>query len=68
VHIAGLFEAVKPILGLCTSGVLIHAVAPLLSAKQSDPPVVAVAEDGSVAVPLVGDHRGATLSPVPSLR
>jgi len=58
-HIAGLFEAGRPILGLCASGILIRAVAPFLAAKQVEPPVVAVAEDGSVAVPLVGGHHGA---------
>src|SRR6516165_2114086 len=56
-HIAGLFEAGRPILGLCASGILIRAVAPLLAAKQVEPPVVAVAEDGSVAVPLGGGHE-----------
>jgi cobalt-precorrin 5A hydrolase / precorrin-3B C17-methyltransferase len=58
-HIAGLFEAGRPILGLCASGILIRSVAPLLAAKRVEPPVVAVAEDGSVAVPLVGGHHGA---------
>jgi len=58
-HIAGLFQAGRPILGLCASGILIRSVAPLLAAKRIEPPVVAVAEDGSVAVPLVGGHHGA---------
>jgi cobalt-precorrin 5A hydrolase/precorrin-3B C17-methyltransferase len=58
-HIARLFEAGRPILGLCASGILIRSVGPLLAAKRAEPPVVAVAEDGSVAVPLVGGHRGA---------
>jgi cobalt-precorrin 5A hydrolase / precorrin-3B C17-methyltransferase len=58
-HIAGLFEAGQPIIGLCASGSLIRSVAPLLAAKQIEPPVVAVAVDGSVAVPLVGGHHGA---------
>ena len=58
-HIAALFEADRPILGLCASGILIRSVAPLLTAKWTEPPVVAVAEDGSVAVPLVGGHHGA---------
>jgi len=58
-HIAALFEAGRPILGLCASGILIRSVAPLLTAKWTEPPVVAVAEDGSVAVPLVGGHHGA---------
>jgi cobalt-precorrin 5A hydrolase / precorrin-3B C17-methyltransferase len=58
VHIAALFEAGHPIIGICASGILIRSVAPLLAAKREEPPVVALAEDGSVAVPLVGGHRG----------
>jgi cobalt-precorrin 5A hydrolase/precorrin-3B C17-methyltransferase len=58
-HITRLFEAGQPIIGLCASGILIRSVAPLLAAKREEPPVVAVAEDGSVAVPLIGGHRGA---------
>ena len=54
-----LFAAGRPIVGLCASGILIRAVAPLLGDKREEPPVVAVAEDGSVAVPLVGGHHGA---------
>jgi cobalt-precorrin 5A hydrolase/precorrin-3B C17-methyltransferase len=54
-----LFAAGRPIVGLCASGILIRAVAPLLASKQSEPPVVALAEDGSVAVPLLGGHHGA---------
>jgi cobalt-precorrin 5A hydrolase/precorrin-3B C17-methyltransferase len=58
-HIAALFAAGTPIVGLCAAGILIRAVAPLLADKQAEPPVVAVAEDGSSAVPLLGGHRGA---------
>ena len=58
IHIAALFEAGRPIVGICASGILIRSVAPLLAAKHEEPPVVAVAEDGSVAVPLLGGHRG----------
>jgi cobalt-precorrin 5A hydrolase / precorrin-3B C17-methyltransferase len=58
-HIGRLFEAGQPIVGLCASGILIRSVAPFLASKRNEPPVVAVAEDGSVAVPLVGGHRGA---------
>jgi cobalt-precorrin 5A hydrolase/precorrin-3B C17-methyltransferase len=58
-HIGGLFEAGRPIVGICASGILIRSVAPFLAAKQEEPAVVAVAEDGSVAVPLIGGHRGA---------
>jgi cobalt-precorrin 5A hydrolase/precorrin-3B C17-methyltransferase len=55
----GLFAAGRPIVALCSSGILIRILAPLLADKQGEPPVVAVAEDGSVAVPLLGGHRGA---------
>ncbi|MGA7263049.1 MAG: precorrin-3B C(17)-methyltransferase [Stellaceae bacterium] len=58
-HVGRLFEAGRPIVGICASGILIRSVAPFLAAKQEEPAVVAVAEDGSVAVPLIGGHRGA---------
>ena len=54
-----LFAAGRPIVGLCAAGILIRAVAPLLDDKRAEPPVVALAEDGSVAVPLLGGHHGA---------
>jgi cobalt-precorrin 5A hydrolase / precorrin-3B C17-methyltransferase len=58
-HLCEIFTAGRPIVGLCASGILIRALAPLLNAKHIEPPVVALAEDGSVAVPLVGGHHGA---------
>src|SRR4051812_25675948 len=58
-HIAELFAAGRPIIGLCASGILTRAVAPLLDDKRLEPPVVALAEDGSAAVPLLGGHHGA---------
>jgi cobalt-precorrin 5A hydrolase/precorrin-3B C17-methyltransferase len=58
-QIAELFAAGRPIVGLCASGILIRAIGPLLDDKRAEPPVVALAEDGSVAVPLVGGHHGA---------
>jgi cobalt-precorrin 5A hydrolase/precorrin-3B C17-methyltransferase len=58
-HIGELFEAGRPIVGICASGILIRSVAPFLAAKRQEPAVVAVAEDGSVAVSLIGGHRGA---------
>lgn len=58
-HLGDLFAAGRPIVGVCAAGILIRAVAPFLSAKQNEPPLVAVAMDGSTAVPLVGGHHGA---------
>nr|WP_275982093.1 precorrin-3B C(17)-methyltransferase [Frigidibacter sp. ROC022] len=58
-HIRDLFAAGVPVVGVCASGILIRAVAPLLSDKRSEPPVVSVSEDGRMVVPLLGGHRGA---------
>jgi cobalt-precorrin 5A hydrolase / precorrin-3B C17-methyltransferase len=58
-HLRDLFAAGTPIIGLCASGILIRALAPQLADKRDEPPVVAIAEDGSAAVPLLGGHRGA---------
>ncbi|HEV8678674.1 MAG TPA: precorrin-3B C(17)-methyltransferase [Stellaceae bacterium] len=57
--LAELFAAGRPIVGVCASGILIRALAPLIDDKRLEPPVVALAEDGSVAVPLLGGHHGA---------
>ena len=58
-HLRALFGEGRPIVGVCAAGVLIRALAPLLADKRIEPPVVALAEDGSVAVPLLGGHHGA---------
>ena len=55
--IAENFRAGRPVIGICASGILIRALGPLLGNKQSDPPVLAIAEDGSVVVPLLGGHH-----------
>ncbi len=57
--LAELFNEGRPIIGLCASGILIRALAPHLADKRDEPPVVAVAEDGSSAVPLLRGHHGA---------
>ena len=54
-----LYRAGRPILALCAASIVIRLLAPLLADKRAEPPVVAIAEDGSVAVPLLGGHRGA---------
>ena len=58
-HLRALFAAGRPIVGVCAAGILIRTLAPLLNAKHAEPAVVAMAEDGSVAVPLLGGHHGA---------
>ncbi|MCP5370093.1 MAG: precorrin-3B C(17)-methyltransferase [Hyphomicrobiales bacterium] len=58
-HLQSLFRAGRPIVGICAAGILVRALAPLLADKRAEPPVVALAEDGSAAVPLLGGHGGA---------
>ncbi|MFP4219112.1 MAG: precorrin-3B C(17)-methyltransferase [Phormidium sp.] len=53
-----LFEQGTPIIGICAAGILIRSLAPLLGNKAQDPPVVAIAEDGSTVVPLLGGLQG----------
>lgn len=54
-----MFLAGRPVIGVCASGILIRAVASVLADKRAEPPILSVAEDGSVVVPLLGGHRGA---------
>ncbi len=58
-HLASLFREGRPIVGVCASGILIRSLAHLLNDKQAEPSVIAVAEDGSAVVPLLGGHHGA---------
>jgi len=58
-HIRTLFASGIPIVGVCASGILIRAVAPLLTDKHAEPPVLSISDDGAVVVPLLGGHRGA---------
>jgi cobalt-precorrin 5A hydrolase/precorrin-3B C17-methyltransferase len=53
-----LFTAGTPIIGICAAGILIRTIAPLLTDKQQEPPILAVAEDGSAVVPLLGGLNG----------
>ena len=57
-HVRALFEAGRPIVGVCSAGILVRAVAPALDDKHAEPPVVAVSEDGAFVAPILGAHRG----------
>ncbi|WP_087499533.1 precorrin-3B C(17)-methyltransferase [Pseudomonas sp. SID14000] len=54
----GLYQQDTPIIALCAAGIVIRSLASLLSEKGVEPPVLAVAEDGSAVVPLLGGLGG----------
>ena len=58
-HLSNLFRDGVAIIGVCASAVLIRGVANCLKNKLNEPPLIAVAEDGSAVVPLLGGHHGA---------
>ena len=58
-HLAALFRAGTPIVGICAAGILVRLLAPHLADKGREPPVLAVSEDGRSVVPLLGGHHGA---------
>lgn len=53
-----LFQHGTPIIGVCATGILIRTVAPLLQNKWQEAPLLAIAEDGSAVVPLLGGITG----------
>lgn len=53
-----LYQQDSPIIALCAAGIVIRTLAPLLLEKGAEPPVLAVAEDGSAVVPLLGGLGG----------
>jgi cobalt-precorrin 5A hydrolase/precorrin-3B C17-methyltransferase len=58
-HLRTLYMSGRPIVGVCAAGILIRLLAPVLDDKHAEPPVLALAEDGSAVVPLLGGHQGA---------
>lgn len=54
-----LYQQDTPIIALCAAGIVIRSLAPVLLEKGAEPPVLAVAEDGSAVVPLLGGLAGA---------
>lgn len=58
-HVRALFEHGTPVIGICAAGILIRLLGSALSDKTTEPAVIAVAEDGSTVVPLLGGHHGA---------
>lgn len=58
-HLQDLFAGGTPVIAIMAAGAVIRVLAPLLSDKFSEPPVVCVSADGKSIVPLLGGHHGA---------
>ncbi|NRH40858.1 precorrin-3B C(17)-methyltransferase [Pseudomonas sp. MS15a(2019)] len=58
-HLRDLYRQQRPLVVLCAAGIVIRSLASLLDDKTAEPPVLAVAEDGSAVVPLLGGLAGA---------
>jgi cobalt-precorrin 5A hydrolase/precorrin-3B C17-methyltransferase len=58
-HLREHFQAGHPIVFVGALGVLVRLLAPAITNKTEDPPVLAVAEDGSAVIPVLGGHHGA---------
>ena len=56
-----LYQQDTPIIALCAAGIVIRCLAGVLLEKGAEPPVLAVAEDGSAVVPLLGGLGGVNL-------
>ena len=56
-----LYQSDTPIIALCAAGIVIRSLASVLLEKGAEPPVLAVAEDASAVVPLLGGLAGVNL-------
>ncbi|WP_250503038.1 MULTISPECIES: precorrin-3B C(17)-methyltransferase [unclassified Caballeronia] len=57
-HVRGLYASGAAIVALCSAGIVIRALASCLADKGNEPPVLAIAQDGSAIVPLLGGMSG----------
>jgi cobalt-precorrin 5A hydrolase / precorrin-3B C17-methyltransferase len=57
-HLRELYARNTPIVALCAAGIVIRCLASALADKTHEPPVLAIAEDGSAVVPLLGGLGG----------
>ncbi|WP_338431329.1 precorrin-3B C(17)-methyltransferase [Synechococcus elongatus] len=54
-----LFQQGQTIIGICSAGILVRSLSVVLNNKWQEPAVLAIAEDGSSVVPLLGSLQGA---------
>ena len=52
------FNEGQGIIAVCATGIVVRALAPVLSDKRREPPVIVVAENGQAVIPLLGGHAG----------
>lgn len=57
-HVTELFLAGRPIVGVCSAGILVRMIGQLTQDKTAEPPVIALSNTGDSVVPLLGGHRG----------
>jgi cobalt-precorrin 5A hydrolase/precorrin-3B C17-methyltransferase len=57
-HLGSLFEQKRTLIGIMAAGALVRLLLPYIGDKHSDPAVIAVADDGSSIVPVLGGHHG----------
>ncbi len=60
-QLQALFAQNRPLIGVCATGILVRLLAPALSDKHEEPPVIAVSGNGAYVVPVLGGHRGANV-------
>jgi cobalt-precorrin 5A hydrolase / precorrin-3B C17-methyltransferase len=60
-HLRELYANGTPIVALCAAGIVIRALASCLGDKRVEAPVLALAQDGSAVVPLLGGMSGANV-------
>ena len=53
------FDQERPLICVMSVGIIVRCLPSVLPPKAATPPVIAVAEDGSFAVPVLGGHQGA---------
>jgi cobalt-precorrin 5A hydrolase / precorrin-3B C17-methyltransferase len=58
-HLRGQFTGGNQIIFVGALGALVRLLAPVVANKTEDPAVIAVAEDGSAVIPVLGGHHGA---------
>ena len=58
-HLRALFAEGRPIIAVFSVGALVRLLCEALEDKRTEPPVLAVSQDGASIVPVLGGHHGA---------